>query len=119
MAVEKRFCMAMVAENGNVILRLRPRAAGLAVRAEIVAQSRERMLVEKTGQMIGTVRNEFLAAHSGEKVEELAVDAFGAHFPRSLSKRRMRKTKRSPVSPNSGDMAKGDGIRWIGQQQRK
>jgi hypothetical protein len=26
MAVEKRFCMAMVAENGNVILRLRPLA---------------------------------------------------------------------------------------------
>ena len=62
-----------------MILRLDLALGALdAERAEIVAQPRQRPLVQEAGEIIGAVGQQFAAAEPDEEVEVFALDALDA-----------------------------------------
>src|SRR5713226_10461428 len=68
-----------------------------AERGEIVAQARQRTLIEKTGQIVGPVGQQLATPEADEQVEIFAFD-FGWGFRRSFGQRGMGAAKRRGVA---------------------
>ena len=77
-----------LAQGRGVILRLGlPSARSMPSAREIVAQPRERPLVQKAGQIVGRIGQQLAAAEPDEEIEIFALDALDvdARLPASAS----------------------------------
>ena len=83
---------------------------------EILAQARQRALVEKSGQVIRTVGQKLAAPDADEEVEKLTRDRFGDPSGRGLGQRCMRNTKRRCIPVKLGDASEQHRIRGTCQQ---
>ena len=80
-----------LAKSSSVILRLHLSLGAFdTVRAEILAQSRQRPFVEKAGEVIRSVGKQIAASNSNEQGEIFARDAFCARIAGCLRKGYMR-----------------------------
>src|SRR5262249_50809751 len=67
------------AENGRVVFGLTMRLDTLdAERAQVLAQARQRALVEKAGKIIRPIGQQFASADANKEIEKLPRDAVGA-----------------------------------------
>ncbi len=75
-----------LAQDGGVIFRLSLTGRSFDSKlAEILAQARERTLVQKTGQVVGSVWQQFSASEADEEIEILALDALARGAARAPS----------------------------------
>src|SRR5690242_13317743 len=88
-----------LAENRRVILGLMLVLDTLdAEHAEILAQARQRPLVEKTGEVVRAIGKQLAAADADEEIEEFTLDRLGARSARGFRERRVRKAERRVVA---------------------
>ena len=71
-------------------------------RAQIVAQPRQRAFVQKAGEIVGAVGQQFASADTDEQFEKLAPKEFGVGFLRSLRQGRVRGSELRRIAANSG-----------------
>src|SRR5260221_9982752 len=83
---------------------------------QILAQARQWTLVEKAGQIIRTVGQEFAAPDADEEIEKLTRDLFGARPVRGLRQCGMRNTERRCIAAKLGDSLEQRCIRSTCQQ---
>ncbi len=76
-----------------------------AERGEIVAQARQRALVEKTGQIVRSVRQQFAASETDEQIEIFALD-LGCGYRCSFGKGRVGAAKRRRIAAQLRDLLK-------------
>ena len=69
-----------------------------AERREIVAQPRQRALVQEAGEIVGPIGQQLAAAEPDEEIEIFALDALDLGFARGLGQRRMRDAKRRRIA---------------------
>src|SRR5947209_2747927 len=83
-----------LAEDRYVILRLRDViGAGDADRRHVLADLRERALLQKAGQIVGRIRQEFAAADADEEIEIFAGYRIRVDIRRRLGERGMSPTE--------------------------
>src|SRR5439155_4356938 len=105
------------AQNGRVVFGFTlPLDAFDAESPQILAQARQRALVEKSGQVVRTVGQKLAAPDADEEVEKLARDRFGDPSGRGLGQRCMRNTKRRCIPVKLGDASEQHRIRRTCQQ---
>src|SRR5262245_2627815 len=87
-------CRHDFAQDGGVIFRLRLAGFGLDAEAlEVAAQARQRTLVQKTRQVIGSVGQELAPAEADEEVKVFTPDLSLLRALGSLAEGGMRKTQ--------------------------
>src|SRR5205085_6841296 len=70
---------------------------------EVLAQTCERPLMQKTGNIIRAIGQKFPAPEAGEEIEIFALDALGVGAAGSLRERRVGKPERSSVAAQAGE----------------
>ena len=93
-----------------------------AERREIVAQPRQRALVQEAGEIVRAVGQQFAAAEPDEEIEIFALDALDAGFAGGLRERGMRhaeRRRRRRASParRSSSLASGARAEQRGEQR--
>ena len=86
---------------------------------EIVAQPRQRTLVQKAGEIVRAVGQQLAAAEPDEEIEIFAAGAFGVRRARRRGERRMRKPERRWIDLQRTEPAQQVGSRRLREQQRK
>ena len=106
-----------LAQDGGVILRLDLAFGALdAEHRQIVAQPRQRALVQKAGEIVGAVRQQLAAAEPDEQIEEFALDTLDRHRTGRFRQRRMRDAERADVAAQTGQPLQQRGVRRARQQ---
>src|SRR5437870_1069273 len=83
---------------------------------QILAQARQRTLIEKAGQVVRTVGQEFAAADPDEEIEKLTLDLFGTRSVRGLGQRCVRNTEQRCLAAKLGEPREQRRIRGTCQQ---
>src|SRR5260370_1107715 len=86
---------------------------------EVGAQSGQRPLVQKTGQVIGSVGQQLAATDADEEVEIFAGDRGGLFLRSCSSERLMRNAERRPVAPEPRQSLQQRQIRRAHHERRK
>ena len=86
---------------------------------EIVAQSRQRTLVQEAGEIIRAIRHQFSAPDADEQLEEFAIDLRDIYLGRGLTERRMRDAKRRMVAAQFGYSGQQVGVGNALKQHRQ
>jgi hypothetical protein len=69
-----------------------------AERGQILAQSRQRALVQEAGDVLGAVGHQFAAADANEQIEKFALDFAGVSAASSISQREMSEAERRRIA---------------------
>ncbi len=106
------------AKDGGVIFRfVLLFVAHDSEHAQIVAQPCQRALVEKAGEIVGAVRQQFASADTDEQLEKFALKEFAVGFFRSSRQCRVRGSELRRIAANSGQRLEQRRI-WRAPQQR-
>ena len=90
-----------------------------AERAQILAQSRQRPLVEKAGEIIRAVRKQLAAPDADEKIEKLALDLFDARILCGFAQEPHARRPTVLYHREAGDATECGRIRCARQQHRE
>ena len=71
--------------------------------AKIRTQAGERSLVQESGQVIGSVRQQFSASEADEEIEILSLDALARGAARRLRERGMLQAERTCIAAQRGE----------------
>ncbi len=86
--------------------------------SKYLVQARERTLVQKTGQIVGSVRQQFSASEADEEIEIFPLDALARGAARRLRKRGMRQPERTCIAAQRGETLEQRTIGRAGEQRR-
>ena len=86
---------------------------------EVVAQPRQRALLQEAGEIIGAVGQQLAAADADEQIEELALDLFAVGLRRGVRQRDMGKAERARIAAQFGDALEHGGVGRARQQHRQ
>ena len=90
-----------------------------AERGEILAQPRQRALVQEPGNVVGAVGHQFAAADADEQIEKFALDFRGVGAARRFRETDMRGTERRRIAAQRGQPLQKFRIRRTRQQRRQ
>src|SRR5271169_7267289 len=83
------------AQRGGMIFRFSFAVDALdAEPCEVVAQARQRALIQEAGKIIRTIGHQFAAPNADEQIEELTLDPLDICRLRRLGERRVGETER-------------------------
>ena len=77
---------------------------------KIVAQPRQRPLVQEAGQIVGAIGKKLAAAEPDEEIEIFALDPLGVRRARRLGERRMRQPERARVAVQAPEAAQQSAV---------
>ena len=86
---------------------------------EILAHPRQRALVQKAGQIVGGIGQQFAAAEPDEEIEEFLADGAVVASPRRLREFDMRDAEIGPVALQRGDALERIRVGRLAEQQRQ
>ena len=103
-----------------MIFRLPRRAGALdSEPIEILAHPRQRTLVQKTGQVIGGIGQQFAAPEPDEQIEEFLADGAIVRGRRRCREFDMRDAEIGRVALQRGDAPERLGVGRLAEQQRQ
>jgi hypothetical protein len=106
--------------NRGVIFRLAFGGDALdAEPRELVAQPRQRALVEEAGKIERGIGHDFAAADADEQLEEFALDCLDGRGRRCLAERRMGHAERRSIGAQRGEAPQQISVRSAPQQGRE
>ena len=87
--------------------------------AKILAQPRQRALVQEAGDVIGAVRHQFAAADADEQIEEFALDLAGVGIAGRVGEADMGDAERRRIAAQRGQPLQKCRVRRARQQRRQ